>query len=139
MLHKALRAQVPLHSSYDSFPNYLFFFYFLQSLPCMSGLFFFFFPLWPALTARNKITSDWQPADWSENSHLSHPAASCQMRYAKPCFRKFQYCQILWAAHVFSSIILEGKKTLVKYLSLFCFSFRVNKKKKSERWNFTEG
>lgn len=66
--------------------------------------------LWPVLTARNKITHDWQSAAWSENSHLSYSAASCQVRYAKLHFRKFQYCQILLAANVFNSIILEGKK-----------------------------
>lgn len=89
--------------------------------------------LWSALTARSKITHDWQPAAWSENSHLSHSAASCQVRYAKPCFRKFPYCQILLAANVFHFIILEGKKTLGKTFKLLWFSFGRKKNKNRER------
>lgn len=117
MLNKASRVQVPLHSSSDWFlwlfgGFFSFLKFFLQSFPCISGLFACLFFLWSALTASNKITHDWQPAAWSEYSHLSHSAASCQVRYAKTRFRKFQYCQILLAANVFHSIILEGGKNL---------------------------
>lgn len=104
-------------------------FFLLLSFPCISGLFGSLFFLWSALTARNKITHDWQPAAWSENSHLSHSVASCQVRYAKPCFRKFQYCQVLLAANVFHSSVLEGKK----YLSFSGFLLEERKKKRRKK------
>lgn len=105
-------------------------FFLLLSFPSISGLFASLFFLWSALTARNKITHDWQPAAWSENSHLSHSVASCQERYAKPCFRKFQYCQVLLAANVFHSSILEGKKALGKIFEFPWFSLGRKKKEK---------
>lgn len=92
--------------------------------------------LWPVLTARNKITHDWQSAAWSENSHLSYSAASCQVRYAKLHFRKFQYCQILLAANVFNSIILEGKKKESMKGKIFIPVFFLYSEGK--RWNFIE-
>lgn len=99
----------------------------------------FLFFLGPALTARNEITPEWQPAAWSENSHLSHSAASCRVRYAKLPFRKFQHCQILLAANVFHSITLEGgKKTLGKIFELLLLLIwkKIKNKKGSKKRHF---